>query len=69
MSETPEQLAQKIVEKAITLDAINAKLDGLKRAAENALLATTTADDLRDRVASLQDQIAAVVAAPGSVES
>lgn len=69
MSETPEQLATKIVEKAIALDAVNAKLDGLKRAAENALLATTTADELRDRTASLMDQIAAVAADRGPVES
>lgn len=69
MSETPEQLAQKIVEKAIALDAVNAKLDGLKRAAENALLATATADDLRDRTASLMDQIAAVAADRGAVET
>lgn len=69
MSETPEQLAQKIIGKALELDAINAKLDGLKCAAENALLATSTADELHDRVASLQDQIAAVVATPGPVES
>lgn len=69
MSETPEQLAAKIIEKAIALDAVNAKLDGLKRAAENALLATTTADELGDRVASLRDQIAAVAADSGPVES
>lgn len=69
MSETPEQLAAKIIEKAIALDAVNAKLDGLKRAAENALLATTTADELRDRTASLMDQIAAVAADRGPVES
>jgi hypothetical protein len=69
MAETPEQLAQKIIEKAIELDAVNAKLDGLKYAAENALLATTTEDELHDRVASLQDQIAAVAADPGPVES
>lgn len=69
MSETPEQLAAKIIEKAIALDAVNAKLDGLKRAAENALLATTTTDELRDRTASLMDQIAAVAADRGAVEA
>lgn len=62
MSETPQVLAEKIVTKAQAIDTLNAKLDGLKRAAENALRATTTDDELRGRITSFMGQVAAVVA-------
>ena len=69
MAETPETLAAKIVARAQALDALNAKLDGLKRAAENALRATASDDELRGRVASFLDQVAAVVTAVQASET
>jgi hypothetical protein len=63
MGESPEVLARKIVQRAQALDEVNAKIDGLKRAAENALLSATTQDELHERSASFTAQIAAIVAA------
>lgn len=68
MGETVEELAHKILARAQALDAVNAKLDGLKRAAENALLAAATPEELGERAASFRTQVAAVVVAAGASE-
>ncbi|MGP8432048.1 hypothetical protein [Paraburkholderia fungorum] len=57
---TPEVLAAKIITKAQALDGVNARLDGLKRAAENALLATRTQEELDVCIERFRVQIAAV---------
>lgn len=68
MSETGEVLATKIIAKAVALDGVNARLDGLKRAAENALLATTTQEQLDACIERFRAQIAAVVTDAGASE-
>jgi hypothetical protein len=60
MGETAEALAAKIIDKAVALDGVNARLDGLKRAAENALLATTKQEELDACIERFRLQIAAV---------
>lgn len=68
MGETGEVLAAKIIAKAVALDGVNARLDGLKRAAENALLATTTQEQLDACIERFRAQIAAVVTDAGASE-
>lgn len=68
MGETAEALAGKVIAKAVALDGVNARLDGLKRAAENAILATKTQAELDACVARFRAQIAAVVTDAGASE-
>lgn len=68
MGETAEALAAKIIAKAVALDGVNARLDGLKRAAENAVMATRTQAQLDACVARFKAQIAAVVTDAGGRE-
>lgn len=66
MNETAEELAAKIIAKAIALDGVNARLDGLKRAAENALLATATQEALDACITRFRVQIEAVISDAGA---
>lgn len=68
MGETGEVLAGKIIAKAVALDGVNARLDGLKRAAANALVATTTQEQLDACIDRFKGQIAAVVTDAGANE-
>lgn len=68
MGETSETLAEKIIAKAVALDGVNARLDGLKRAAENAILATTTQQQLDACIERFKGQVAAVVTDAGASE-
>lgn len=66
MGETLEVLAQKIIDKAIALDGVNARLDGLKRAGENVLLAAATQEALDACIERFRVQITAVATDAGA---
>lgn len=68
MGETPVDLANKILAKARAMDMVNAAMDGLRRAAENAMTATTDQAALDACVARFRLQIAAVAADAGAIE-